>query len=119
MDAMLTLFLLMAFVHFLADYPLQGDFLAKFKNRYNPDLHADYRAAMGLPSANAALMAHAGIHALGVYLITQSILLACVEWVLHAAIDDAKCRGKLTFNQDQALHIGCKLLYVLFLPLFT
>ena len=109
MDAMLTLFLLMVFVHFLADYPLQGDFLAKAKNRTAPIPDVPWRQALG---------AHAGIHALGVYLITHSVALAVVEWVLHALIDDAKCRGKLTFNQDQFLHIACKAGYLALLCLW-
>ena len=93
-----ALFLLL-FAHALADYPLQGDFLAKAKNRTAP--------VPGVPWWHA-LGAHALIHAGFVYLVTQHLLLAALEFVLHAAIDDAKCRGKLSYNADQALHVACK-----------
>lgn len=96
---MMTLFLLMMFWHFLADYPLQGDFLARAKNRTNP--------IPGTPWWQA-LVGHSYIHAAGVGIITGMVELAIAEFVAHAAIDDAKCRGKLTFNHDQALHVLCK-----------
>jgi hypothetical protein len=34
--------------------------------------------------------------------------------VLHAAIDHLKCEGRLSFHQDQWLHVACKLGYVAF-----
>jgi hypothetical protein len=46
-----------------------------------------------------------------VLLITGSVWMACAELVIHAATDYAKCDLKLTFNQDQAIHYVCKLLW--------
>lgn len=90
--------------HFLCDFPLQGDFLAKAKNPEAP--------LPGVPW-QWAMLAHAAIHAGAVLAITGNLQMACMELCAHAAIDIEKCRGKLTFGGDQALHLACKLLYVL------
>lgn len=95
----MEMLLLMLFWHALADYPLQGDFLAKAKNRSAP--------IPGVPWWQA-LTAHAAIHAGGVGIITGSAWLALAEFAAHFAIDDLKCRGRIGFNTDQALHVACK-----------
>lgn len=92
--------------HALADYPLQGDFLAKAKNRTAPIPGITWQQA---------LAAHSAIHAGFVLAITQSLPCAIVEFIAHAITDDAKCRGKISFNMDQAIHIACKLVYVAWL----
>jgi hypothetical protein len=96
--------------HALADFPLQGEFLAIGKNRR-------FLLALGDPARPAnmwlvCMAAHCLIHAGFVWLITGSSLVAAVEFLLHWAIDTAKCAGKTTFNQDQTLHVVCKLGYV-------
>ena len=100
-----TLLLLLVW-HALADYPLQGDFLAKAKNATAP--------IPGVPWWQA-MTAHALIHAGGVALVTGSLLLGALEFAAHFVIDEAKCRGLITFNQDQAMHVACKALWVLLL----
>lgn len=90
---------LLIFAHALADYPLQGDFLARAKNRTAP--------IPGFPWWQA-LAAHAVIHAGFVYVITGSLGLAVCEFCIHAITDDLKCRGKIGLNTDQAIHIICK-----------
>lgn len=89
--------------HALADYPLQGDFLAKAKNRAAP--------IDGVPWGQA-LAAHALIHAGFVVAVTGSLWLGLAEFVAHAIIDDAKCRGRIGFNSDQLLHVMCKVAWV-------
>lgn len=101
LGALSTLILLVV-GHFIADYPLQGEFLAKAKNRKRP--------VKGVPWYQA-LIAHSMIHGGAVYIITGNPFLFLLEVFLHFLIDDAKCQSKLDFNTDQALHIGCKLLY--------
>jgi hypothetical protein len=96
--------------HALADFPLQGEFLAIGKNRR-------FLLALGDPSRPAniwfvCMAAHCLIHAGFVWLITGSPLVAAVEFALHWGIDSAKCAGKTTFNQDQILHVVCKIGYV-------
>jgi hypothetical protein len=95
----LTRLFLLIVGHALADFPLQGDFLARGKNHRNP--------IPGIPWCQC-LFAHAMIHAGMVYVITHSLVLGLCEFVIHAATDWAKSEGKLTFNQDQAIHYACK-----------
>lgn len=93
--------------HALADYPLQGDFLSKAKNRSAP--------LPGVPWYQA-LAAHSIIHGAAVALLTKRPLLGVAETVIHAATDHAKCAGRLTYNQDQAIHLACKVLWAALSP---
>jgi hypothetical protein len=104
----LTSLALMLVAHALADYPLQGDWLAKAKNR----TLAPVPGSVVWPGA---MTCHAGIHAFGVFLATGSWVLAVGEFAAHAAIDDAKCRSVIGYNADQALHVGCKVAWALML----
>ncbi|MCA0276234.1 MAG: DUF3307 domain-containing protein [Proteobacteria bacterium] len=101
--SLLTLFALLIVGHALADYPLQGDFLAKAKSRVNP--------IPGVPWYHG-LLAHAAIHGGFVGVITGSLTLGIAEFIAHCLIDDAKCMGRISYNQDQALHVACKVLWV-------
>ena len=108
--AALHAFFALAVGHALADFPLQGEFLATAKNR-------KFLVHLQDPCRPASiwvlcLTMHCLIHAGMVWLITGSALLGLVELVLHWLIDLAKCEGKTSFNQDQALHLLCKLVYV-------
>lgn len=96
---MADLLLLMVFAHALADYPLQGDFLAKGKNRVNP--------IPGIPFWHP-LTAHAVIHGGFVGVITGQFWIGIAETAIHWFTDDAKCRGWIGYNTDQAIHIACK-----------
>lgn len=89
--------------HMICDFPLQGDFLAKGKNHKKP-----------IPGFawQIILFSHALIHAGMVALVTGSLFLAGLELVLHMFIDFLKCEEKFGFVTDQALHYGCKILYV-------
>lgn len=93
------LLILLVFCHFLADYPLQGDFLARAKNRYT--------SIPGVPWWQA-MAAHCGIHAGFVYLLTSCWPLALLEFAVHWVTDWAKCRRDIGFNFDQAIHIVSK-----------
>lgn len=100
---LLQIFALLIFGHMLADYPLQGEFLSKAKNRFKP--------VPGMPWYQA-MAAHSVIHGGVTGLITGSLWLGLAETVVHWLIDDAKCAGRIGFNADQGLHIGSKLLWV-------
>lgn len=89
--------------HALADYPLQGDFLAHGKNRTAP--------IPGVPWQHP-MAAHCAIHGGVVGLITGSLWLGLAEAVAHWFIDDAKYRGRFGYHTDQALHVACKVLWV-------
>ena len=100
-----NLVLLLLFAHALADYPLQGDFLAKAKNRVAP--------LPGVPWYQA-MLAHSVIHGGFVYVITGSATLGVLEVVTHFIIDDLKCQNEISFNMDQGLHMACKVIWVCF-----
>jgi hypothetical protein len=92
--------------HAVCDYPLQGDFLARGKNHKNP--------IPGIPWYHC-LIAHALIHGGAVALITGDVWLGCIEAAIHTVIDYGKCDGRFGFNFDQALHIGCKIVWAVVL----
>lgn len=96
--------------HALFDYALQGDFMAKAKNPAAPILGVPWYQPMA---------AHCFIHATAVYFITGMVFAGIVEFVAHFVIDYMKCTGKLTYNQDQYLHLACKAGYVLALALIA
>lgn len=98
----MIIFAWLAVFHLLADYPLQGDFMAKAKNHTAP--------ITGIPWLTV-LFSHAAIHAGFVGLITGSWICAVIELFAHALIDYSKCNGEISFNIDQALHILCKVGY--------
>jgi hypothetical protein len=99
-----TMFLLLMGAHCLCDYPLQGDFLARGKNQNAP--------IPGVPWWQC-LWAHAAIHGLAVGVITGNPFLGMLEYITHGWIDFGKCQGWYGFNVDQAIHWGCKVLWVI------
>ncbi len=95
MGGSMTTFLYLITAHYLGDFALQNDFVAKFK-------------APGMPNWLHVMTAHCAIQALPVLLITQSPALAIGEFIVHFATDCAKCKGYIGFTVDQLIHIGCK-----------
>jgi hypothetical protein len=89
--------------HCFADYAGQGDFLANAKNR-NTAVGKQFWV-WGLPS-------HALIHAGFVTAITGSYMLGLIEFLAHGVIDSLKCDNKISYHQDQFLHVMCKVIYV-------
>lgn len=102
----LAVFAAFLVMHALADFPLQGDFLAAQKSRNKAD---------NLSVWIVALTAHSVIHAGGVWLVSGSLVFAAAELILHALIDLGKGEGKFGLVTDQMLHLGCKLAYALLL----
>ena len=96
------MFVLLLVAHALADYPLQGEFLAKAKNRFAP--------VPGVPWYQA-LAAHAVIHGGAVGWSTGSITLGAFEVICHMLIDDLKCGHRISYNVDQFLHVACKVVW--------
>lgn len=99
---MTTFFYLIA-SHFVCDYPLQSDFMAVGKDEQNSPHH-------GVPWY-WILFAHSITHGTGVALVTGNVWLGIAETYFHFNIDGAKCDGLITVNQDQWLHIACKVLW--------
>lgn len=92
-----------AVMHALADFPLQGDYIAKQKAR---------RQAESPQVWIVALTAHCLIHAGGVWLVSGSLAFFAAEFVLHFLIDFGKGEQKFGFLTDQMLHLACKAAYV-------
>ena len=92
------------FFHYLFDFPLQGKYVARAKNPVDPLPHTPWQHVM---------TAHAFMHAGGVYMVLGIWWIAALEFVSHFAIDYYKCRGELTYRQDQYFHMACKVLWVL------
>jgi hypothetical protein len=98
----LAVFAAFVVMHALADYPLQGDFLANQKAR---------EQAQNRQVWIVALTAHSVIHAGGVWLVSGSLAYGMAELVLHALIDLGKGERKFGLVADQLLHIACKAVY--------
>jgi hypothetical protein len=96
--------------HALCDYPLQGDFLSRAKNAANP--------IPGVPWWQA-MWAHAAIHAGMVLLVLGMWPFALAEFVIHFGTDYAKCSGRISYNVDQSIHIGCKVAWLLIAVLYV
>lgn len=88
----LTVIQLLVAAHFIFDFPLQGDYLAKAKHPENKNwlIH---------------MTAHCYLHAIAVAIITNSTFLGLAEFILHFKTDYDKCMNKLTFNEDQLFHL--------------
>ena len=104
----LALFAAFVVVHALADFPLQGSYLARQKFRKLADSRSDWIIA---------LTAHCVIHAGGVWLVSGSLAFAAAELVLHGLIDLGKGEEKYGGVTDQILHLTCKLAYVLWIAM--
>lgn len=98
--------------HAVCDFVLQGEVMGNGKSRAKnaAGSHGD-----GFPRWYYWLAAHALTHGGAVYLITGAWWLGALEAGAHAAIDYLKCEGRISFDLDQALHVGCKLAYAAYL----
>lgn len=104
----IKLFFALIIGHALADYPLQGDFLAMHKNRNYRDPVRPLPEGLWLH----CLFAHSLIHAGCVWLITGRIVLAFAELVVHLILDFIKGEGVTGLHTDQALHVLTKIIFV-------
>jgi hypothetical protein len=106
LQAAFELFFLLMIGHAIADYALQNDFMAAAKN---------HTTELGKTYWKWVLPAHGLIHAGFVYIIAGSFVLALAEFVVHSVTDYLKCDGKIGFQTDQWIHVGCKVVWVLLL----
>lgn len=104
-------FFAMAVGHVVADYPLQGEYLARTKDP------AGRNEAIGEGKHDwiLSLNAHCLIHAGTVWLITGIVWFGIIEWVLHLIVDYLKIRNVTNLWVDQILHFLCKLIYAIVL----
>ena len=97
------LFLMLAMGHFLGDFGLQNNRMAREKCP---------GPGNSLPWGYW-LTAHGAIHGLIVALLTGVPLLGLAEWLTHMLIDWGKCRSWYQLVPDQGLHLFSKLLWAL------
>jgi hypothetical protein len=91
--------------HALCDFPLQAGPIAIEKCR-----HSKTDLQKSVPWYYW-LTAHALVHGGAVLLITKSPFLGLLETVVHWLIDFGKCEGWYSVHVDQALHVGCKVVW--------
>lgn len=100
------------FFHFLCDFALQSDAMAKGKNRNRrPDPGTVPPGAAYVPCWPYWLTAHAMIHAGGTALALNSVAFGVAEGLCHWVIDFCKCENIIGVHEDQGLHILCKLVW--------
>lgn len=102
---MIELIFRLLIAHALTDFALQSDLMAMAKKRTNGRSHGIHW--------NYWLTQHALICAGGVYWATGSLSLGIVELFLHAIIDNYKSEGLTSPRVDQAIHIVCRIFYML------
>jgi len=109
-----ALLLLFAFLigHAIADFPLQGEFLSRGKNRHMPPPPLADGGSSPKRLWIYLMSAHALTHAGFVWIISGSALLGFAEFVIHWIIDALKCERRTDFEADQWLHIITKAVYV-------
>lgn len=105
---LLQTFFLLLIGHALADYPLQGDFIGKYKSHRVPSP----LAGTGITIWPHLLTAHSLIHAGAVFVVTGSFVLSLIEFAAHWIIDFTKSAGRINYHQDQGLHVLCKFGYM-------
>jgi hypothetical protein len=104
--SMPTLFFQLLVGHALVDYPLQAGPMAVEKSR-----HSTTELQKRVPWYYW-LTAHALLHGGAVAYLTGSLGFGLLETVCHWVIDFAKCEGWTNIHVDQALHVGCKVVWV-------
>jgi len=97
--------------HAVADFSLQGEAMAKFKNRHNRPDHIPLGQKL-TPCWPYWLSAHALEHGACVALVTGSVVLGLCETLSHWVIDFGKCENWYGPHVDQGLHLVCKLTWV-------
>lgn len=117
-ETVVALALALPVVHFLLDFPLQGDFLSKAKNPTAPIPGVSWRWAM---AAHGCI--HGGGVALCMYVATHNIYIALAVFALeafaHVFIDLCKCLDQMSFGTDQVAHLTCKALWLILLIIAT
>jgi hypothetical protein len=96
-----NLFLALSMGHFVGDFGLQSDRMAREKC---PGQGVTLGWGWWLTS-------HAGIHGFIVAMVTQIPLLGVAEWVVHMITDIGKCRRLWGLGFDQGLHLLIKLIW--------
>lgn len=128
---MFETFIALLFGHAIADYALQDDTMGLCKNPKLQDMFVKAASVQGREAIVFALQprletqqkvpwgywmtAHGMIHGSAVWLITGNLYLGMAEAVCHGVIDLGKCTKLYGIHVDQALHVVCKVAWVVIL----
>lgn len=95
--------------HVFMDFPMQAGPMAVEKSR-----HSKSELQKEVPWYYW-LTGHALLHGGAVAWITGSLGLGIAEMLCHWIIDFAKCEDWINIHIDQALHVACKVVWVVLL----
>ena len=122
-------FLVLWFLHALADFTFQTEIMAKLKNRNTDKKRKDlwiYEQNEVIPAMRTLhipdgqkyqltwyywLSAHALIQGGLIYIIFGNLWIFIMEIIAHFTMDFIKCSGKTNIHQDQVMHISLRVLY--------
>jgi len=110
--SLLEVFFLFLCGHALGDFALQGDWVARYKDRHAHDTVTEDQAATAQVIWPWLMSAHALQHGLLVYLVSQNTTLGFLESIAHWITDFGKCEKWYGFHFDQFIHIGWKLVWI-------
>jgi hypothetical protein len=96
--------------HFVMDFALQGNTIA---NQKSPLPGARDEALAKAVPWPYWMTAHALMHGGTVTLVTGSLLLGVFETGVHWVTDLAKCHRKIDIHTDQAIHVACKVVWLI------
>lgn len=100
--------------HFVVDTVLQPPDIAKGKNR-NRQAEARLKVPPGQKFVVVwpyYMAGHTFFHGMAVAIITGVWWLGLLETIAHATIDFFKCENAYGPQEDQALHLACKAVWV-------
>ena len=102
---MIHLLAYLVVAHFVCDFVLQGDTMAREKSpRSSTALQKNVPWGYWM-------LAHSLTHGAAVTLLTQQLYLGVAEAAAHFVIDYVKCEGRINIHADQAIHVSCKVLW--------
>lgn len=89
--------------HFVCDYALQSEFMAKGKN---PDGSPHFGVPWGW-----TMTAHCFTHGVGVALVLGNVWFGLAEIYSHFTVDYLKCKKRFGASVDQTLHLSFMVLW--------
>ena len=107
------LFFLLIAGHFVADFSLQSDVMAREKRRASESELQKHVPWYWW------LTAHAFTHGFVIWFILGSWWIALAETIAHWFIDFGKCEGYYGIKVDQFLHLWCKIMWLSYVIVFA
>jgi ABC-type Mn2+/Zn2+ transport system permease subunit len=99
--------------HFVADYPLQTEFISEYKNPRKQGRVPWYYVMLSHALVHGAFVSVATGLALGHIHILFPVILGIFETIIHFCLDVLKCINCTSIHTDQLVHILCKVAWTL------